>query len=339
MRAPSPADAYEVLCLQAADEGRGSILFGDNLARARTLARPFMVEAEDASFYLEFPLTGDPFLDVTVLYGSLEPGTRIDSEAASGTEELIDWFSGICDKHKEVSFGFELDTSKCPLPAAAIHFQPRANNALVEPFCQVMGEPWRAPLYLDLQKRMPRNWTLSFFGMFRGRPDSPMRVCGYLGGSEIDACAKDPSHVASIFDRVGFTSYDEAMLDQMRHLMEIAPATIDFQFDIWPDGSIGDTFAFDVQFGIEQPEAVRESFASGSPSRVMRLLEDWGIADERWKLGAEAAFARAIPIEVDNGLAPFSFTLMPQWAKVRWKKGVLQPSKLYLMGRTGFLET
>ena len=78
MKALSHADAFEVLCLQAADDGRGDVLFGDSLPRARKALRPFMVGERFPSVYLEFPLLGAPFLDVTVLYAALEAGTRID---------------------------------------------------------------------------------------------------------------------------------------------------------------------------------------------------------------------------------------------------------------------
>ena len=70
----------------------------------------------------------------------------------------------------------------------------------------------------------------------------------------------------------------------------------------------------------------------------MRLLEDWGLADERWHLAPEASFARAVPVEQDDGsMRLYSFTLVPQWVKVRWKNGVLMPSKLYFLGSAGFL--
>ena len=339
MRAPSFADSYEVLCLQAADQGRAEVLFGDSLPRARTQMRPFMVGEEFPSVYLEFPLMGAPSLDVTVLYGRVKPGTRVDSDAASGNEALFDWFAGACEELDDVSFGFELDTSRRPLPQAAVHFQPRRHRELVRPFCELIGEPERAELYLDFADRMPDGWDPSFFGMFRGRPNSPLRVCGYLGGSETRACTSDAGYLPAVFDAIGFDAYDDAMLDQVRQIMAAAPDVLDYQFDIWPDGHLGSTFALDVQFGIKQPEAVIESFARGSSSKVMPLLESWGIADGRWRLGVEAAFAKALPVDREGREGRFSFTLMPQWAKVRWTDGKLQPSKLYLLGKAGFIDS
>lgn len=330
MNIPSHVSAFQVLLLQAADEGRGPILFGDNLARAREALQPFMVGNTFPNVYLEHPLKGDPFLDVTVLYGSFAPGTRIASEAAAGTETLIDWFASLPDMG-DVCFGFELDTELEELPPAAIHFQPRTHTELVEPFCEAIGEPERAKLYLDLVARMPEGWPLSFFGLFRGRPNSPLRVCGYPDRDEVDTCGKDPQHLRDVFDELGFTAYNDTMLEQVATLMALGTRSIDFQFDVYPDGSLGNTFAIDLQFGIEQPESVRETFTDGIGARLMKQLESWGVADSRWQLGVQSAFARAIPVELDDGaLGRFAFTLVPQWVKARWTDGVLQPAKLYL---------
>ena len=330
MRAPSHGDSYQVLVLQAADEGRGPILFGESLARARAAVLPFLIGSEFPSVYLEHPLSGEPFLDVTMLYSDLKSGTRVESPAAGEHGAMLDWFATVCGEHPDVCCGFELDTHKEELPTAAVHFQPRANIDLVRPFCEAVGEPERAELYLDRAARMPEGWPLSFFGMFRGRPEAPLRVCGYLEKDEKKRCAEDRGHLAHAFDEIGFAAYDDAMLVQIATLMAAAPDAVDFQLDVYPDGSLSSTFAIDAQFGIEQPEAVRETFSSGSAARVMGLLESWGAADDRWRLGAEAAFARALPVERDDGeIGRFAFTLMPQWVKARWIDGALQPSKLY----------
>lgn len=330
MRVPSNADAFEVLCLQAADEGRGAVLFGECLARAREVVRPFIPEGDFPSTYLEFPLVGDPFLDVTVLYSSVEPGMRIDSDAANGTEEVLDWVAQAISSDDNVGFGFEIDVKDPQTSAAAIHFQPRNHTDLVKPFCEAAGVPEKGDLYLSCANRMPKGWPLSFFGMFRGRSDSPLRICGYIGSTESEKCAGDAGHIREVFETVGFTAFDEAMLEQAREVFEIAPSTVDFQFDVYPDGTLGDTFAIDVQFDFKQPDAVRADFETGDGWRFMSWLQEHGIADERWKLAANAAFARKIPVQLEDGTPKhFSFVIMPQWVKVRWRNGQLQPAKIY----------
>lgn len=83
---------------------------------------------------------------------------------------------------------------------------------------------------------------------------------------------------------------------------------------------------------------MRAKFSEGAGAQAMGLLQGWGAADDRWRLAAEAAFARAIPVELDDGeTGSFAFTLMPKLAKARWTDGVLQPSKLYHYAYAGLL--
>jgi len=339
MKAPTHEQAFQALLLQATDEGRAEALFGHGLRRAREAVPPFLVGEEFPSVYLEHPLLGDPFLDVTVLLGEVGLGERIDSPAAGEHAAMLDWYADVYHDFPDVNVGFELDTSKPGLPEAAVHFQPRSHAELVRPFCEAAGEPERADLYLGLAARMPQGWPLSFFGMFRGRPGSPLRVCGYLGHAEVLACANDPRRLTEAFETAGFTAYDAPMLAQVSALMEAAPGAVDFQFDVLPDGSLGPTFAIDVQFGIEQPQAVRESFEDGPGSRVMGLLREWGAADGRYATAVESAFARALPVDLGDGtMGGYALTLMPQWAKARWTDGRLQPAKLYHLAHAGMID-
>ncbi|MBR2683140.1 MAG: hypothetical protein IKE22_07745, partial [Atopobiaceae bacterium] len=132
--------------------------------------------------------------------------------------------------------GFEIDTKEEVPPVAAVHFQPRRHPDLVQPFYESVGEPERARLHLDMAQRMPGTWPLSFFGLFRGRPGAPLRVCGYLDNAERRTCIESASHIAVTFDTIGFTAYNDMMLSQMATVMAVAPTTIDFQLDVHPDG-------------------------------------------------------------------------------------------------------
>lgn len=339
MRVPTYTDTYLTLLLQAAGEGRGDALFGASLEHARTWVPPFLVGGRFPDVFLEHPLAGEPFLDVTVLLGKLLPGMRVASPAAGEHAAMLDYSARAQAEHPDVTCGFELDTKEQELSEAAVHFQPREHTELVAPFCATIGEEERARLYLDQAARMPQGWPLSFFGMFRGRPHAPLRACGYLDPAEKKACGDDASRLAAAFDAMGFTAYDDAMLAQVSTLMATAPGLIDFQIDVQADGTLGSTFAIDVQFGIEQPSAVLSSFDQGPSADVMRLLENWSVADDRWRQAIGSAFARAIPVELDDGSRDrFALTLMPRWVKVRWTNAVLQPSKLYHLACGGLID-
>lgn len=336
MKVPTHAEAFQALLMLAAEDGRGNALFGNSLEHAMEEVPPFLVGEAFPNVYLEHPLAGDPLLDITVLYASMEAGMRIASPAAGDHGALLDWYASIDRRDNSVSLGFEIDTSAVPLPQSAIHFQPRTHRELVRPFCELIGEPDRAELYLTLANRMPKEWPLSFFGMFRGRARSPLRVCGYLSENEIAACANDPSRLASVFDTVGFLAYDDAMLRQISDLLAAAPSSVDFQFDMYSNGRIGDTFAIDVDFGIKRPGVVLASFEEGTGAHVMRHLESWGVADNRWRQAVRTAFARAIHVKSEDAdTQRFALVLMPQWAKVRWTERELQPAKLYHLAYAG----
>ena len=330
MRAPSNGDVFEALCLQAAADGRGEALFGPSLERVRAEGRPFVAVDTFPSVYLEFPLAGEPFVDVTFLYDELGPHTRIDSPVAGCHEQVLSWFARAAQEHPGIVCGFELDAREDVVPQAALYLQPRAHIELVRPFCVLVGEPERAGLYEDLARRMPQGWPLSFFGLFRGRSSSPLRACGYLSVAEKSACASDPAHLRDVFDVVGFVAYDDQMLAQARAVMEAAPAEVDFQFDVYPTGDLGPTFGIDVRFRPQRPKAMARVFGVGAGARVMDVLHACGVADERWRLVADASFAQALAVEREDGTqGELGLVLMPQWVKARWTGGVMQPVKVY----------
>ena len=302
----------------------------------RDAALPFLIGEKFPEIYLEFPLAGKPFLDVTLLYGELDEDAHIDSALAAGCEDVISFYARERIKDESIGFGFEIDCSGPHPSAAGVHFQPRSRTELVEPFCEVAGSLGKAALYLAQDKRMPQGWPLAFFGMFRGRADSPLRVCGYLKEQERRACAADPNRLACALGQAGFTAYDETMLAQASCILGLAPADADFQLDVLGDGSLGDMFAIDVRFDQLSSAEVRKSFASGAGAAIMAKLREWGIADGRAAHVADMAFTRGVNVQRDDGSSvPFGFSLVPGWLKVRWRGGVLQPAKMYMEASAG----
>ena len=341
MRVPSNELACRTLFLQAEDNGRGPVLFGGSGERACREALPFVEGVPFPEMYLEFPLAGEPFLDVSMLYGKIKPGTCFASPAAAGTEAMLDWYAGIShdDGSKEISFGYELDTKHSPPGPAGVHFQPRQHNGLVMPFCRALGREDAGLLYTDLAARMPEGWPLSFFGLFRGQADAPLRVCGYMNIDEKQRCAEDPARLEAAFRRIGFTSYDDRMLSRIAAVLDASPATVDFQFDIYPDGTPGSVFALDVGFRTEQSEAIRSSFLDGPFAKVMNLFRSWGAADDRWKMVSGIALTRSVPVVDDEGnTRPFALVIEPHWIKIRWNDAVLCPSKMYCLAQAGLTD-
>ena len=67
------------------------------------------------------------------------------------------------------------------------------------------------------------------------------------------------------------------------------------------------------------------------PSAIMQTMQDWGLADERWKLIAGAAFARHVGYEREDGTeGRFALCIRFNYAKVKFKACEPQPAKFYL---------
>ena len=66
MKKPSNELACQALFLQAAEDGRGKTLFGEDWRNTCQGVIPFVTGVPFPMLYLEFPLCGDPFLACTV---------------------------------------------------------------------------------------------------------------------------------------------------------------------------------------------------------------------------------------------------------------------------------
>lgn len=327
-----------MLFLHVASAGRGELLFGESLERVKKVLPDFVDPGDLNHFpdlYLEFPLLGDPFLDVTVLYSNISEDARIVSPFAAGTEQMLGWLAQVKSKYPDVCGGFEIDTKHSSRITAAVGFQPREHTELAMEFCEMIGEPQYGRLYEKMAGRMPTGWKPSYFGLFKGRPGSPLRIGGYMDQEQVASCLEDPDVLIRFFAAAGFTAYDAPMIREICSVLAVSPGSVEFQFDMYPDGNVGGNFAIATSFAIQQREAVLATFydSEGSGAKYTDLLQKWGIADERWKKGLEAVFARALPLK--DGAVTFS--VFPQWIKVRWTDKGLQPAKMYLLAKAGYI--
>ena len=157
--------------------------------------------------------------------------------------------------------------------------------------------------------------------------------------AEKSRCAEDPARLETVFRTVGFKAYNDLMLSRIAMALSAAPVTVDFQFDIFPDGTLGSTFALDIGFRTEQSETIRSSFLDGPFAAVMNLFESWDAADSRWKLVSDLSLTRSIPVEDEEGrVRPYGLVIQPRWIKIRWTDGVLRPSKMYCLANAGLAD-
>ena len=335
MMTPSNELTCRTLFYHAASDGRAQAFFGSNWEKTCDAVLPYTRGVLFPDLYLEFPLKGDPFLDVTALIHTVEPGGPACPEAVAEMEPVYSWVTKLHAADRRICFGFELDAATAASGPAGVHFQHHEKLHLAREFCERMGDPDAGKLYLDLAERMPEEWRPAFFGMFRRRPGSPLRVCGYLSREEIARCAEKPAHLEAVFRRIGFSAYDDGMLQAVSAWLGTV-RNADYQMDVWPDGTLGEVFAVDGSAGRLCEQKMKSSFDSDDFARMMTLLESWGAADSRWRLAAGMALTRGFPVEDENGNPSlFAMLVQPNWVKARWRAAVLQNAKCYCRAWAG----
>ncbi|MDO4538516.1 MAG: hypothetical protein Q4B54_10180, partial [Coriobacteriales bacterium] len=280
--------------------------------------------------YLEFPLLGEPGFDLLTVHAKVEQGARFAPGAGYGYQAMFDWYETVC-ADRAISCGIELDTSTGETERAGAYLQQREHTELVEPFLSSVGEAARAAGYLEMLERMPQGWPAAYVGLFPGRPGTPLRIGGYLAHDRRKLYAQDPEALGKAFDVIGFAHYDDAMLARCSEFMGHAPS-VDFQFDIMEDGTLGDTFGLSLSFNETRPRQAQWCMTQGYGATLMKTLQTWGLADDRWRLIADAAFARHVPFEREDGSdGRFALCVLFNYAKVKFRACEAQPAKFYLI--------
>lgn len=329
MERPTQMLAFDAMYGLASRDGRGQALFGKSYALARDVYERSLIGSGYPSAYLEFPLLGEPCFDILTVHASVGANDRFAPGAGFGYQRMFDWFVGV-HQRGDISCGIELDTSVGETDRAGVYLQFRREVGLVDPFLESVGERGRAASYHAVLDRMPDGWPPAYVGLFPGRVGAPLRIGGYLSHRVQSAIAADPALLARHFDAIGFAAYDEPMLARCAEFLALVPSA-DFQFDIMPDGSLGDVFGLSLSFNEARPRAAHDCMESGYGAAICRALESWGLADDRWRLIADAAFARHVPfVREDGASARFALCCLFNYAKVKFAATVPQPAKFYL---------
>ena len=330
MPIPDQMDMFDLLYTLAAADGRDEALLGGRREQLRSLYERTLIGGARPQLYLEFPLLGEPCYDFLSVIERVEPGATFAPGAGYGYQKAFDWFSTVCED-KGVSVGFELDLSTGERERAGIYLQQRHRSELVEPFLASVSEVWRYPAYKNVQEAMPEGWPPAYIALFPGRKGSPTRIGGYMTHDEQRRCAEDHTHMGDCLHRIGFDSFDEQMLARCAHLMDMAPG-IDVQFDIMEDGSLGDTFGLALSFNELRPRAAREQMEKGVGQRIMSTLQQWGLADDRWRLLSNVSFAKQYPyVREDGTTGHLGLCTLLNYVKVKFRNAQMLPAKFYLL--------
>ncbi len=170
----------------------------------------------------------------------------------------------------------------------------------------------------------------SYIGLFPGRAESPMRIGGYMSAKTSEALAESPDLLRKSFEAAGFPAYNDEMLSICRDLYSVA-GLMHFQFDIYPDGSLGDTFGLDISLLHIKPAEADEWLMDERKNGIFTKLKDYGLIDERYKKLAGASFVKGISAaKKDGSTGVLILSNRFSYVKVKFRAGAPVTTKLFL---------
>lgn len=325
------ADVMEEALRRAFVGGAVEGLFGSGPERAIAAFRSFCAEGSHPATIIESPLLGATSYDVLVgSYGdSLNMGVHLPEASPPVCHAAFDWAASL-DQSRNIDLFFEQDANGQEGRCAGIHCRHWGDLDAVQAFYEAIGESWRAPLYRNIAEKLPARWRAVFAAAFKGRPGVPTRLEMAFADDERTHIGNSPAYLASCFDQIGFSAYDDRMLEDICRLASISLLNT-FQFDILADGSLGTTFSITSCFERTGTDFARLFLDDGTVGTVCGTYERMGVADGRWRLAEKAVFATK-KVAVDGaGLCRILLASIPNCGKAKWIDARPQPAKLYLL--------
>ncbi len=331
---PSQEAVFERLFTRIAADGRGRELFG------RESCSPLMERLAAAclgqalpEYYLEFPLGGKPWLDMLVLY-SVEQLKKRASFSGPDPHGYRAIFKEACTWDvPKLCMGTELDFSRDAGEVPGFYISGAWDQDLVRRVYRALGEgEERVESTVAVLQRIPQDWRPYYIGAMPGRPGAPLRL-GFTAPPECVArYAGSQAALRADLEGCGFTALSSEMLELLAQTAELGLG-YDVQFDVLADGSLGPVLGVSLFAMSETNALTRESFATGTAARLMGMLEQRGLADERWRRVPECLFVDRMYYGEDQQLKTLGLICRANFAKVKWTEGRPGTAKFYLAAK------
>ena len=320
--------AFTILYALAAMNGREEALFGRSMAAAKeAFARSTACE-DFPEVWFELPLAGEPWLDLHVAHWktAFAPGMSFGAENTGGFPEVFSWFAE-SPSVRQLILSWDTGTGNSTVPAVQMLTSGRSTEFPCA-FLRSAGQADLQEAYRAFVRRMPQSWFACYTGVFPARERSFVRVECIPAPSRQRAYAADASLLEADLRQAGIGSLGATAVARC-HELACSPFPIEFQFDVLPDGKLGDTFSASLRFACPPGQEDWPAFdPKGAAGEAMRRVEEWGLADERWRLLADTIFAKRLTRE-GASMTLFNY---PAFIKIRWRDSEPLDAKAYLVG-------
>ena len=279
------------------------------------------------TLYFEVPLLGAPRFDLQVCIdrASLPEGAMLPESAPAHLQGAIDWLLRDGNGCTGVDFAFDVSSGDIRSPQV-IAFTDGCETCDLESFFECAGDAGAASRTRAAQLRAPQGWHPWYTGLIPQRQGRPVRLDYFVDEGKTERYSQDVGLLATDLQQMGYRASDLELArctDLLAH-----PFTLNVQLDVLEDGSMGPVLGYNASFGSLSATVARASATDGAISRIMQLVEGWGLSDGRWRLLAGRCIACKFALPDGRTLTVHS---APTFLKVRMTPGELVDAKAYIM--------
>ncbi|SEH33077.1 hypothetical protein [Selenomonas sp. KH1T6] len=322
---------FDMIYRRMSAEGRQAELFGIAPERLSEAVKKALLRCSYIpTFYLEIPLQGEPYCDVTTLYdGSLLPGVSFGPGRGYGLQKTFDWWTEK-PRAEGCSCGIEVDVSRGDTEQAAAMLGYRQNAEYVEPFLHTLGAEERLADCLSFHEKMPKVWRTYYLGLFAHRPEAPLRLAVALTEEARETIHAEPERLAEQLWQVGFTAFHGEMLKQCAAYI-LPEIYTELQFDLYPGGRMGDTLGI-ISFLQGLDILAKEAYMrTDGGAALLEKMEREGLTDGRWHHLAGCAVSKGRRRKLaEGGSQLLGLAAGVHSLKLKYRGGSLQSTKCYL---------
>lgn len=320
---------YSILYALAASGGREVALFGRSASAAREAFMRSVPADAFPELWFELPLAGEPWFDFHALTAreDLSPDMSFDPQTTGGFPEAFAWFARQDASVRQLALSWDTGSGTSSAPAVQLLVGAPKTRVTCD-FLAAVGRPDAAPAYRAFLERLPKGWFACYAGVFPSRPGHNLRVECIPETHLQKAYAQDAALLREHLRSVGLVDFGETLVPRCQTMAD-TPFALEFQFDVLPDGTAGPTFGASLRFSApgNEEEAWQAFDPEGAGGELMRHVESWGLADERWRLLSQTAFANRVTF----GSESITLWCFPAFVKLRWRDGEPVDAKAYLM--------
>ena len=319
---------YNIIYALTAKDGRESVLFGDCSPYAREAFARSLAGRGFPELWFEIPLAGDPWFDLHALTSceDVDSGMAFSDEVCGGLPEAFAWFAAQGDDVRQLALSWDTGSGDCSSPAVQL-LVPGSDTRVTCGFLEAAGRSDAMSAYCAFRERLPEGWFACYAGVFPARPGHNLRVECIPDRDLQQAYADDGDLLAADFRRVGLQDLGDTLVSRCRELAR-TPFQLEFQFDVDKQGCAGATVGASLRFASPPGDDSWHAFdPEGEAGTLMRRVEEWGLADDRWRLLADATFAK----RVARGGQSKLLYCYPAFVKLRWRNARPLDAKAYLI--------